>query len=150
MSRNIELCVFGAAINRVQHVDELPSAHAMKLPSADLAPARHEQRTLAALLCVLHLVIWWDYGSGTSRSLMLAHIGLFLLWQPILSHQFRLSWRALVAFAVVALAFISALSWLLLGFWLLILIGLVGGRVNLPRHQRYAYLIALVHLVLEF
>ena len=122
----------------------------MNSPPAPVVPARHEQHTLAALLGLLHLVIWWDFGSGTSRSLMLAHIGLFLLWQPILSHQLRLTWRALAAFSVVALVFVSALSWLLLGFWLLVLIGLVGGRVNLPRRQRFAYLIALVHLVLEF
>ena len=89
----------------------------MKYLSADF-PKRHEHHTLAAMLLLLHLVIWWDLGSGTSRSLMLAHIGIFLLWQPLLNQQRRLNWRALSAFAIVALTFISALSWILLGFWL--------------------------------
>jgi signal transduction histidine kinase len=111
---------------------------------------RHEHHTLAVMLLLLHVVLWWDFGSGASRSLMLANIGLFLLWQPLLNQQHRLNWRALTAFAIVSLAFVIALNWLLLGFWLLIMIGLVGGRINVPRRQRYAYLIALVHLVLEF
>lgn len=111
---------------------------------------RHEHRALAAMLLLLHVVLWWDFGGGVSRSLMLAHLGLFLLWQPLLRHEQRLHWRAMLGFALIALAFVSALNWLLLGFWLLLLIGLVGGRVNVPRRQRYAYLVALLYLVLEF
>jgi signal transduction histidine kinase len=110
----------------------------------------HEHRALAAMLLVLHVVLWWDFGGGVSRSLMLAHVGLFLLWQPLLRHEQRLHWRAMLGFTFITLVFVSALSWLLLGFWLLLLIGLVGGRVNISRRQRYAYLVALVYLVLEF
>ena len=113
-------------------------------------PSRHEHRTLAAMLLLLHLVIWWDFGGGISRSLMLAHLGLFMLWQPLLRRDQRLNLRGTVGVALITLAFVGALSWPLLGFWLLLLIGLVGGRVNVPRRQRTAYLIALVYLVLEF
>ena len=100
----------------------------MKPPTPFLQ--RQEHRTLALLLLLLHVVIWWDFGGGVSRSLMLAHLGLFLLWQPLLRPERRLDWRSMIGFAVVPLAFVSALSWLLLGLWLLLLIGLVGGRVN--------------------
>ena len=110
---------------------------------------RHEHRTLAAMLLVLHVVLWWDFGGGVSRSLMLVHVGLFLLWQPILRHERRLPWRTILGFTLLALTFVSVLSWQLLGFWLLLLIGLVGGRVNVSRRQRYAYLVALAYLVLE-
>ena len=34
-------------------------------------PPRHEHRTLATMLLLLHLVLWWDFGSAISRSLML-------------------------------------------------------------------------------
>ena len=44
---------------------------------------RQEHRTLALMLALLHVVIWWDFGGGVSRSLMLAHLGLFLLWQVL-------------------------------------------------------------------
>jgi signal transduction histidine kinase len=111
---------------------------------------RHEHRALATMLLLLHVVLWWDFGGGVSRSLMLAHLGVFLLWQPLMRHEQRLHWRAMLGFTLIATAFVSALSWLLLGFWLLLLIGLVGGRVNVSRRQRYAYLVALVYLVLEF
>jgi signal transduction histidine kinase len=143
------LGLFAQVPNRVQHAGEPAATPNMKsLPAHFLR--RHEHHTLAVMLVLLHVVLWWDFGSGASRSLMLANIGLFLLWQPLLNQQHRLNWRALTAFAIVSLAFVTALSWLLLGFWLLIMIGLVGGRVNVPRRQRYAYLVALVHLVLEF
>ena len=113
-------------------------------------PVRHEHRTLAAMLVLLHVVIWWDFGGDISRSLMLAHLGLFMLWQPLLRRDQRLNWRGTTGVALIAIAFVAALSWPLLGFWLLLLIGFVGGRVNVPIRQRYAYLIALVYLVLEF
>jgi len=113
-------------------------------------PPRHEHRTLAAMLLLLHLVIWWDFGGGISRSLMLAHLGAFILWQPLLRQEEPLNWRGITGFALITVVFVSVLSWLLLGFWLLLLIGLVGGRVHVPRRQRLAYLTALVYLVLEF
>ena len=113
-------------------------------------PPRHEHRTLAVMLLLLHVVIWWDLGGGISRSLMLVHLGTFILWQPLLRHEEPLNWRGMLGFALITLVFVSVLSWLLLGFWLLLLIGLVGGRVHVPHRQRFAYLIALVYLVLEF
>ncbi len=111
---------------------------------------RHEHRTLAAMLLLLHVVIWWDFGGGTSRSLLLAHLGLFLLWQPLLRHDQRINWRGIAGFVLITIAFVIVLNWTLLGFWLLLLIGIVGGRVNVSHRRRYAYLVALSHLVLEF
>jgi signal transduction histidine kinase len=110
---------------------------------------RQEHRTLALMLALLHVVIWWDFGGGVSRSLMLAHLGLFLLWQPLLRPEGRLDWRSIAGFALIPLAFVSALSWLLLGLWLLLLIGLVGGRTSVTPALRMAYLGALVYLVME-
>jgi signal transduction histidine kinase len=119
-------------------------------PISSPFPLHHEHRVLALMILALHVVIWWDFGSGTSRSLMLAHLGLFLLWQPLWRREQRLNWRGMAVFAAITLAFVGALSWLLLGLWLLLLIGLVGGRVNATRTQRYACLLALLYLVLEF
>jgi len=83
-------------------------------------PTRHEHRALAAMLLLLHVVIWWDFGGDISRSLMLAHLGLFVLWQPLLRHEQRLNWRGMTGVALLALAIVSALSWILIGFWLLL------------------------------
>jgi signal transduction histidine kinase len=119
------------------------------MTSITSALQRHEHRTLALMLALLHVVIWWDFGGGVSRSLMLAHLGLFLLWQPLLRTERRLDWRTVAGFALIPLAFVSALSWLLLGLWLLLLIGLVGGRTRVSPTMRMAYLGALVYLVVE-
>ena len=40
---------------------------------------------------VLHGALWLDFGGWASRSLMLAHLGLFLLWQPIWRREERLA-----------------------------------------------------------
>ena len=48
--------------------------------------AVHEHRMLGLMLACLHLAIWWDFGGALSRCLMLAHLGLFLLWQPVWSN----------------------------------------------------------------
>ena len=42
-----------------------------------------EHRLLGLMFLSLHLAIWYDFGGPLSRSLMLAHLGLFLLWQPL-------------------------------------------------------------------
>lgn len=38
---------------------------------------KNEYRILSAMLLLLHLAVWWDFGSSKSRSLLLAHAGGF-------------------------------------------------------------------------
>jgi signal transduction histidine kinase len=110
---------------------------------------RHEYRILALMLMVVHLAIWWDFGGPISRSLTLAHLGLFLLWQPLWSRDRRLELPAAGVFIAVAVAFVAFLSWGLMTFWLLLLTGFVGGRVTVGARERSAYLIGLVFVVSE-
>ena len=100
------------------------------------------------LLC-LHLALWWDFGGALSRSLILAHLGLFLMWQPLWRREQRLNWLGSIVFIVTTLGFIIWLDWGLITFWLLLLTGFAGGRVTARRGSRYAYLLALVFLVSE-
>jgi signal transduction histidine kinase len=110
---------------------------------------RNEHRVLALMLLVLHGTIWWDLDPGLQRSLMLVHLGLFLLWQPLLNRDRRLNHRGVLVVALIGGAFIAAVSLLLIGFWVLLLIAIVAGRVNVAPRQRHAYLATLVLLVLE-
>ena len=114
-----------------------------------LLEPRHEHRILGLMLLCLHLAIWWDFGGALSRSLMLAHLGLFLMWQPLWSREQRLEITGTATYVLVTLAFIVWLEWWLLTFWLLLLTGFVGGRVNVDRTDRYAFLVALAFLVTE-
>ncbi len=110
---------------------------------------RREHLVLAATLLVLHGMIWSPLGTPLALSLMLAHLGLFLLWQPIWSREQRLSPPELLAFGGLTLAALAWQSWWLVCLWLVLLIGIVAGRSPASRRARYAYLLALVFLVGE-
>ena len=111
--------------------------------------SRHEHRVLALMLMVLHVAVWWDFAGPISRSLMLAHLGLFLLWQPMWRRERQLALQGTLIFLVVTVAFIAWLNWGLMTLWLLMLTGFLGGRVIVGTRDRYAYLLSLVFVVSE-
>ena len=110
---------------------------------------RHEHRILAAMLLLLHLAIWSQFDSAILRALLLAHIGMFLIWQPLWQRDRHLSLRGILTALLVTLVFIIWVNWWLLFLWNILLIGLVGGRVISTSHERYAYLLTLVVLISE-
>ena len=85
------------------------------------------------MLVLLHIALWWDFPGAISRSLMLAHLGVFLIWQPIWSRDSHLEWGSLVLFSMLTVAFTLWLNWWLIAFWLILLLGLVGARVGQRR-----------------
>ena len=114
-----------------------------------LLDKRFEHQILALMFAFLHLALWWDFGGALSRCLILAHLGLFLMWQPLWRREHRLNLSSSIVFILATLAFIIWLDWGLITFWLLLLTGFIGGRVTARRGSRYAYLLALVFLVSE-
>ena len=118
-------------------------------PLTFLINKRFEHQVLALMLACLHLALWWDFASALSRSLILAHLGLFLMWQPLWRREQRLNWQGSIVFVLATLAFIVWMNWGLITFWLLMLTAIVGGRVTARKGSRYAYLMALMFLVSE-
>jgi signal transduction histidine kinase len=110
---------------------------------------RHELRVLGLMLLALHVAVWSDVGGAVSRAFMLAHLGLFLLWQPLWSRREELDTLGAAAFVLCTAAFMIWLDWGLVTFWTLLLIGFVGGRVTVSNRDRYAYLMTLVFLLSE-
>lgn len=113
------------------------------------AAARGEHWVLGFMLLLLHISLWWGFGSAGSASLMLAHLGLFLLWQPIWRQDQRLDLVAVTIIALFTAGYVYWLSWWLIFIWLILLIGLVSGRTLIARQERYAYLLTLSFLVSE-
>ncbi len=112
-----------------------------------LATRRYEHAILAVMLLLLHLAVWSRPDHPLGRSLLLAHLGMFLLWQPIWQRDRRLDARGLLLATAGIAAFVWWSSWLLVFGWLLMLIGLIGGRTLVARRERVTYLLALVVLV---
>lgn len=110
---------------------------------------KQELIILVMMLEMLHFAIWVDFGSIVSRSLMLSHLGLFLLWQPVWRGTEKLSIENIVLFMVFTLALTIGLNLWLLFAWLILLIGFISGRVTLDKNERKIYVLALAFLILE-
>jgi histidine kinase/DNA gyrase B/HSP90-like ATPase len=110
---------------------------------------KKELIVLVMMLEMLHLSIWMDFGSIISRSLMLSHLGLFLLWQPVWRGDEKLSIENTIIFIVFTFTLTFWLNLWLLFAWLILLIGFISGRVTLNRNERTIYTIALSYIVLE-
>ncbi|MCI0400338.1 MAG: HAMP domain-containing histidine kinase [Gammaproteobacteria bacterium] len=110
---------------------------------------RREHWVIALMLLLLHLAMWSEFGSALSRSLMLAHLGLFLLWQPLWRGDQQLKWQDTFIFVILTLSFLMWINWWLVFGWLVLLIGLVGGRILLDRNERNMYMLVLIFLISE-
>ena len=110
---------------------------------------RGELVTLALMLEFLHFSIWLDFGSPLSRALLLIHLGLFVIWQPVWRSDERISLQNTLTFFVLTLAFVIFINWWLMFGWLLILIGFAGGRIIINRQERNTFILALLFLTLE-
>ena len=110
---------------------------------------RHWRFVVVAMLALLHVAVLRGSADIWARSLMLAHLGLLLLWQPFLRGEQRISPTQAVFIALGAIAIVLWLGWWLLAFWVVVLAGLVGGKVFLhqARWQRRFYLVVLVYLL---
>ncbi len=95
-------------------------------------PIATRQYLLAAALGLLHLALLAGVLTPLGRMLLMAHLGAFLLWQPIVAGQHRLGPSAVVLLIAAIAAFQFWLSWISLSVWLGILAALVAGQA-LPR-----------------
>lgn len=120
---------------------------------------RQEHRTVAWLvgrpnlilalhLLLLHVLVFGGWRSMAVRLLWLVALGLFLLWQPFVTGERRIS--AGQGAGVFGLALLSTLflgPWLLL-IWCGALVAVVGGRVlwSGQRRERAGYLLSFAYL----
>lgn len=111
----------------------------------------HNQRrwVLLGLLVLLHLQLLQGIESGVGRTLLVVHIGLFILWQPFVRAEQRLSGLQLAVIAGVILAAAYwASSWMMI-LWVMALAGMVGGKVFFfaGRWAKLFYLLVLAYLI---
>ncbi len=115
------------------------------------ASLTHNRRrwVLISLLVLLHLLLLQGIGSGVGRMLLVVHIGLFILWQPFVRAELRLSGLQFVVIAAaVAAAAYWASTWMMI-VWVMTLAGIVGGKVFFfaGRWAKFFYLIVLAYLI---
>jgi len=116
-----------------------------------LARPSLEYGLLALCLGAFHLVLVQGPETPVGRTLMLAHLGLFLLWQPVVRGAYRLGARnALIMVAVLA-GIATFLSWGLVSVWVIVLASVVSGAAFsvVDRRGRWPYRLALADLIVS-
>ena len=110
---------------------------------------RYWRLVVVAMLALLHVAVFRGVADPWARALLLAHLGLLLLWQPFLRAEQRVSTTQGVILSLVAVGVMLYLDWWLLAFWVVIMAGLVGGKVyqHDARWQRRCYLVVLAYLL---
>ncbi len=109
---------------------------------------RHEHWLLASMLLVLHTALDTGIDTPLASALMVAQLGLFLLWQPIWQREQRIDLPALLVITALIAAMLW-LNWWTIFTWLVLLIGIVAGRSFSTRQERYVYMLSLAMLVSE-
>jgi hypothetical protein len=102
-----------------------------------------------AMLLALHGALVAEPGSGFARTWLLVHFGLFLLWQPFVSTRRAVEpFAALLLLVIVAVTVYFLAAWMVVT-WVLLLIGILGGRVFTTQaalRNRF-YLVAFAYLL---
>lgn len=104
---------------------------------------------LLAMLLTLHGTLLFGVDSPWVYPLLLAHLGLFLLWQPLWRGEREVGGGAQALIVLAAGAAMFWLSWWVMAFWLTGLFGLVGARVFAFRDRwtRLLYLAVMAYLL---
>lgn len=101
-----------------------------------------------AMLLALHQGLIADPGIGYQRVWFLVHFGLFLMWQPFFEGDRELGRVAIVLMAAITAAILYYLPGWLIGAWICILMGILGGKVFTAQAARRGlfYLFAFFYL----
>ncbi len=104
---------------------------------------------LLAMLGLLHGVLLLGIDNLLVHPLILAHLGLFLLWQPLWQGEKEIGLGTLLFIAIAALVAMFWLTWWTIAFWITGLFGLVGARVFFFRDRwaRLMYLSVMAYLL---
>jgi signal transduction histidine kinase len=120
-----------------------------RLPQATWAfSRRHWRAVVIAMLALLHVVALRGVADIGARVLLLAHLGLLLLWQPVLRGEREIPVPQALLIVAFSGVLVAVLNWWLLVLWTVVLAGLVGGKVFLhqARWQRRFYLLVFAYL----
>lgn len=120
----------------------------MKTATFQIIEDRREQFIPAIMLLLLQLSTSLGISSALAQSLLLAHLGFFLIWQPIWRRDQRLNLLNSSIFLILTLSFVWFINWWLIAGWLVLMLGFTGGCVVAsPRESRTNMLILLFLIV---
>jgi len=104
---------------------------------------------LLLMLLLLHGALWLGVASIWSRPFLLAHLGIFLLWQPLWRGESQFRPGRAVFIVTASVVAVWWLNWWVIAFWVSGLFALIGGRVFLSGStlRRWRYLLVMAYLL---
>jgi signal transduction histidine kinase len=101
------------------------------------------------MLGLLHVALWLGIDSIWVRPLLLTHLGLFLLWQPLWGGEREVRPGGIIFIACASAIAMLWLNWWVLAIWVSGLFALVGSRVFAFRTewQRITHLSVMAYLL---
>lgn len=117
--------------------------------SVERLAERHWRVVVVGMLGCLHIAALVGVEDLWARGLMMAHLGLFLVWQPFIQAGRRLQLREILVIGLTTTVILGFLNWWILGLWVAVLSGIVGGKVFLFQAHwlRLFYLTVFSYLV---
>lgn len=109
----------------------------------------HEHRLLGLMLFSLLAVPLLSDSATIAKSFLVAHFGIFLLWQPVIKKQASFTAKQVTALLLIIFVFIYWFNPWLYAFWTLLLLTLLTGHIFARGIARAAYGLAVIVLFLE-
>ena len=103
------------------------------------------------MLFALYLALVRSPGDLLAKAAFVVHVGLFIVWQPLVERGVEVSPSAAAGLFGLAGVLAFLLDGWVLSLWLILLAAIVGGRVMLTggRRERFGYLLGLSFLVVS-
>lgn len=111
---------------------------------------RYEFLFLGLMLISLHFALTeLPTNSLIGSSLLLVHLGLFLIWQPVLNAEQKVDYHAIIVSLILIFGLFYLLNWWFIALWIIMLCGITGGSALIKGFGRTAYALATIILFLE-
>jgi signal transduction histidine kinase len=130
--------------------DAIAPVRAEAFPGAQQVSGRKARLLVLGMLICLHVAAIRGVEDIWARGLMMAHLGLFLIWQPFMQGGQKLKASEVLLIGLITVGILAFLNWWMLGTWVALLSGIVGGKVFLfqARWLRLFYLTVFTYLVM--
>jgi signal transduction histidine kinase len=115
----------------------------------DRIAAKSSHRLLAASFFPLHFSIWNSSDPVLSKTLFLVHIGLFLFWQPFVSHKTQIQTRPTIILILAVLGIIYLAGGWAQMIWIVLLVGILASYRLSSLQDKLIFVLIMAFLLIE-
>ncbi len=110
---------------------------------------KSSHRLLVISFFPLHFSIWSSQDPFISKALFLVHIGIFLFWQPFISHKTQIQTRPTIILIFAILGIILLAGGLAQLIWIVLLVGILSSYRLGSLQDKLIFLLIISFLLIE-